>query len=156
MSLLKIYQWVSQWKNFENRLTFGEVIGKSLVSCFFETQCRFIITFVSMQWKVLPVLTEIGSSFCNLQTYKDIMTYTHSFNGPFSGTTQVSRYYKGKTNLDFTAARDSEWKWHQLGHMQICTSLQTDNHASTPRLSLFTGRMPFLPPNQQCQSTEGT
>ena len=26
-------------KIFENRLTFGEVMGKSLVSCFFETQC---------------------------------------------------------------------------------------------------------------------
>ena len=26
-------------KNFENRLTFGKVMGKSLVSCFFETQC---------------------------------------------------------------------------------------------------------------------
>jgi len=39
--------------------------------------------------------------------------------------------------------------------MQVCTSLQTDNHASTPPLSFFTGRMPFLPPNQQCQSTEG-
>jgi len=36
----------------------------------------------------------------------------------------VSRYQKGKTNLDFTEARDSEWQWHQLGHMQICTSLQ--------------------------------
>ena len=36
------------------------------------------------------------------------------------------------------------------------TSLQTDNHASTPPLSFFTGRMPFLPPNQQHQSTEGT
>jgi len=35
----------------------------------------------------------------------------------FSGTTQVSRYQKGKTNLDFTEARDSEWQWHQLGHM---------------------------------------
>ena len=35
-------------------------------------------------------------------------THTHSFNGPFSGTTQVSRYQKGKTNLDFTEARDSE------------------------------------------------
>ena len=35
MSLLQIYQWVCQWKNFENRLTFGEVMGKSLVSCFF-------------------------------------------------------------------------------------------------------------------------
>jgi len=40
--------------------------------------------------------------------------------------------------------------------MQVCTSLQTDNHASTPPLSLFTDRMPFLPPNQQRQSTEGT
>ena len=23
-------------------------------------------------------------------------------------------------------ARDREWQWHQLGHMQVCTSLQTD------------------------------
>jgi len=54
-------------------------------------------------------------------------TNTHTFNSPFSRTTRVSRYQKGKTNLDFTAARDSEWRWHQLGHMQVCTSLQTDN-----------------------------
>jgi len=67
----------------------------------------------------------------------------------------VSRYQEGKTDLDFTEARDSEWQWHQLGHMQVCTSLQTDNHANTPPLSFFTGRMPFLPPNQQRQSTEG-
>jgi len=39
----------------------------------------------------------------------------HPFNGPFSGTTQVSRYQKGKTNPDFTEARDSEWQWHPLG-----------------------------------------
>jgi len=36
--------------------------------------------------------------------------------------------------LDFTEAKDSEWQWRQLGHMQVCTSLQTDNHASTPPL----------------------
>ena len=48
-------------------------------------------------------------------------THTHTFNGPFSGTTQVSRYQKGKTSLDFSEARDSEWQWHQLGHMQVCT-----------------------------------
>ena len=53
--------------------------------------------------------------------------YTHPFNGHFSGTIQVSRYQKGKTNLDFTEARDSEWQWHRLEHMQVCTSLQTDN-----------------------------
>ena len=61
-------------------------------------------------------------------------THTHTFNGPFSGTTRVSRYQKCKTNLDFTEARDSEWQWHQLGHMQVCTLPQTDNHASTPPL----------------------
>jgi len=56
----------------------------------------------------------------------------------------VSRYQKGKTNLDFTEARDSEWQWHQLGYMQVCISLQTDNNASTPPLSFFTGLMPFV------------
>jgi len=81
-------------------------------------------------------------------------THTHPFNGPLSGTTPVSRYQKGKTNLDFAEARDSEWQWNPLGHMQVCTSLQTGNHASTPPLSFFTGRMPFLPLNQQCQSTD--
>ena len=64
-------------------------------------------------------------------------THTHPFNDPLSGTTRVSRYQKGKTNLDFTEARDSEWQWHQLGRMQVCTSLQTDNHASTPPLGFF-------------------
>jgi len=58
---------------------------------------------------------------------------THTFNGPFSGTTQVSRYQKAKTNLDFTAAKDSEWQWHQLGHMQVCTALQTENQQQQQR-----------------------
>jgi len=75
------------------------------------------------------------------------------FNGPFSRTTQVNRYKKGKTNLHFTEARDSEWQWHQLGHMQVCMSLHTDNHASTPPLSFLL--IYFLPPNQQHQSTKG-
>ena len=46
------------------------------------------------------------------------------------------------------------WQWHLM--QIICTSLQTDNHTSTvPHHSVFTGWMPFLPPNQQHQSTEG-
>jgi len=74
-------------------------------------------------------------------------THTRQFNGPLSETTWVSRYQKGKTNLDFTEARDSEWQWHQLGDMQVCTSLHTDNHASTSLLKFF-----YRPG----QSTEGT
>jgi len=38
----------------------------------------------------------------------------------------------------------------------IIIIIQTDNHTSTPPLCFLTGRMPFLPPNQQSQSTEGT
>ena len=64
-------------------------------------------------------------------------THTHPFNGPFSGTARVSRCQKGKTNLDFTEARDSEWQWHKLGHMHACISLQTDNHASTTPLVFY-------------------
>jgi len=47
--------------------------------------------------------------------------------------------------------KDSEWKWHQLGHMQICTSLQTDNHASISPLS-FCYRPDALPATQPTAS----
>ena len=54
-------------------------------------------------------------------------THTHThLTALFSGTTQVSQYQKAETNLDFTEARNSEWQWHQLGHMQVSTSLQTE------------------------------
>ena len=83
-------------------------------------------------------------------------THTHPFNSPLSRATWVSRYQKGKTNLAFTEARDSEWQWHQLGH-RLCKSAPRSRQKPRqhPPLS-FTGRMPFLPPNQQRQSTEGT
>jgi len=91
------------------------------------------------------------------RTHARTHTHTHPFNGPFSGTTGtwVGWYQEGKTNLDFTEARDSEWQWHQLGHMQVCTWLQIDSTSTSP-LSFFTGRMPFLPPNEHRRSTEGT
>jgi len=39
------------------------------------------------------------------------------------------------------------WQWHQLDHMQIiCTSLQTDNHASTPPLRFLQARCPSCRP----------
>ena len=71
-------------------------------------------------------------------------THTHPFNDPLSGTARESRYQKGKTNLDFTEARDSEW--NPLGHMQVCTLLQTDNHASTPPSSFLQAGCPSCRP----------
>jgi len=136
-----------------------------------------------------------------------IITHTHPFNGPLSGTTWVSRYQKGKTNLDFTEARDSGISWaicksaprsRQItmpatqwciaknggGYTQRgvakglkvpCLFMITEVSircpkkpggwytAYTPQYTTaathysrsFTGRMPFLPPYQQRQSTEG-
>jgi len=92
------------------------------------------------------------SVFYRLDALPATQPHTHPFNGPFSGTTQVSRYQKGKTNLDFTEARESEWHWHQLGHMQVSTSLQTDNHASTPPLSFLQAGRPSCRPTNSIKA----
>jgi len=73
-----------------------------------------------------------------------------------SRTTQVSQYQKGKTNLDFTGARDSEWQWNPLGHMQVCTSHQTDNHASTPPLSFLQAGCPSCRPTNSVKALKPT
>jgi len=61
-------------------------------------------------------------------------------------------YQKGETNLDFTEARDSEWRWHQLGYMQVCNLLQTDNHASTPPLSFLQAGCPSCRPTNSVKA----
>jgi len=66
----------------------------------------------------------------------------------------VSQYQKGKTNLDFAGARDSGWQWHQLGHMQVCTSLQTDSHANTPPLSFLQAECPSSRPTNSVNTVE--
>ena len=80
------------------------------------------------------------------------MVHTHPFNSPFSDITRVGQYQKGRTNLDFTGARDSEWQWHQLGHMQVCTSLQTDNHANTSPLSFLQAGCPSCHPTNSVKA----
>ena len=93
-----------------------------------------------MLWRNFP-----SQEFRKVSEGTHTHTHTHPFNGPLSRTTQVIRYQKGKTNLDFTEARDSEWQ--MLGHMQVCISLQTDNHASTHHSVLYrTDALPAAQP----------
>jgi len=66
-----------------------------------------------------------------------MIKHTHTRLTALSGNTQVSRYQKSKTNLDFTEARDNEWQWHQLDHMQVCTLLQTDNQPAPHHSSVL-------------------
>jgi len=74
----------------------------------------------------------------------DTHTHTH--------TRLTALCQKGKTNLDFTEARDNEWQWHQLGHMQVCTSLQTDNHVRTPPLSFLQAGCPSCRPTNSVEA----
>ena len=59
---------------------------------------------------------------------------------------RVSQHQKGKTtkvNVPIWIYWSKrEWQWHQLGHMQICTSPQTHNDASIPPLSFLQAGCP--------------
>jgi len=68
----------------------------------------------------------------------------------------VSQYQQGKTNLDFTEARDSEWQWNPLGHMHVCTSLQTDNHARTSLLSFLQAGCPSCRPTNSVKALKAS
>jgi len=124
---------------------------------------RFIPVYFLLQWRnggagregrVHGARVPGQRTHTHTHTYTHTHTHTHTFNGPLSGTTRVSRYQKAKTILDFTGARDSEWQWHQLGHMQVCTSLQTDNHASTPLLSALQAGCPSCRPTNSVEAKE--
>ena len=103
-----------------------------------------------------PCLSLTHTRVSYVLSYDQPLAYTHPFNGPLSGTTRVSQYQKGKTNLDFTKARDSEWQWHQLGHMQVCTLLQTNNRASTPLISFLQAGCPSCHPTNSVKALNVT
>jgi len=118
--------------------------------CFIES-IKQVLKMGFLQDTILPHyrVTVIG-------VFLSVHTHTHTFNGPFPRTTRVGRYQKGKNNLDFTEARDSEWQWHQLGHMQVCTLLQTDNHASTSPLRFLHAGCPSCRPTNSVKALKAS
>ena len=78
------------------------------------------------------------------------VNHTHTHN---RFTALLSRYQKGKTNLDLL-------EQEIVSGSGICWAIcKSAPHPRQPRQhptsQFFTGQMPFLPPNQQRQSTEG-
>jgi len=111
-------------------------------------------------WLVQPFL--YGSCLCptDIQTHRPrYIQLLHPFYSSFSWTTWVSQHQKGKTSLDLNEARDdgvlgcSGISWAICKQSAPCSRQIT---TPTPQHSIFTGRMLFLMPNHQCQSTEGT
>ena len=95
------------------------------------------VNLIMQAKKLLTIVVRFSGTPYRLVPSQKKHWLLQSFNGLFFRTTLVSRHQKGKTNLDFTEARDSEWQCHQLGHMQVCTSLQTKTQASTQPLSFL-------------------
>jgi len=85
-----------------------------------------------------------------------MMIYTQPVLWPFFREYPGAPVPERQNNLDFTEARDSEWQWHQLGHMQVCTSLQTDNHASTPPLSFLQAGCPSCRPTNSVKALKAS
>ena len=59
---------------------------------------------------------------------------------------------KQETVIVVIVVRNSEWQWHQLGHMQICTLLQIDNLASTTPLSFLQAGCPSCRPTNRVKA----
>ena len=98
----------------------------------------------SLIWQFVPLLR-----YCQLNKI-NISAHTHAFNGPLSGTTRVSRYQKGKTNSGFYW---SKRRWLAVASSgQVCTSLKTDNHASTPPLSFLQAGCLFCRPTNNVKA----
>ena len=125
--------WTLQWAG---------LLGNSAESC--SRHCYWTVQWFLL-WNFSLTRRSTCSSSAILQPDTHTThthTYTHPFNGPFYGSTQVSQYQKGKPIwilLKQETVSGSGISW------AICKSAL---HSQ-----FFTGRMPFLLPNQQRQST---
>jgi len=80
-------------------------------------------------------IKEKTAEFSSVASHTVSTILLHPFNGLFSRTTWVSRHWNGKPLMK---QEMMGWQWHQPDHMHIiCTSLHTDNHASTSPLSFY-------------------
>jgi len=87
----------------------------------------------------------------NVRWYKKVLLHYHIHLTAFSRTTSVSRHQKGKPFWILLEQEMMGRQWHQTDPVHIiCTSSRSRLITiPAPHHSVFTGRMLFLPPNQQ-------
>jgi len=78
---MEMYQELHKWDD-------AIIVAEAKVN---DLGCQIIFSFLD------NVVVLCSSRITKSNTH----THPHPFNGLFSGTTQVSRYQKGKTNLEF-------------------------------------------------------
>ena len=125
---------------------FTNIVAWPTMSCFADWSKSHHITLSIIEWSTFH-----GRPVVIIHTH----THTHPFNSPLSRTTRVSRYQKGKPI--WILLKQETVSGSGISRA-ICKSASHSRQITmpAPHHSVFTGRMPFLPPNQQHQSTEGT
>ena len=78
--------------------------------------------------------------------------YIHPFNGPLSRTIPAWASTRKVKPIWILLKQETVSGWHQLGHMQVCTLLQTNNHASTPPLSFLQAACPSCCPTNSIKA----
>ena len=120
-----------------------------------EQNTRISITYSPNATKQFLSSYECWSVFFLFHYHSTWITHTHPFNGPFPGLPGWAGTRKVKPIwilLKQETVSSSGISW------AICKSASRYRQITmpVPHQSFFTGWMPFLPPNQQRQSTEGT
>jgi len=85
----------------------------------------------------LKVVTALHLLCSNSKPSCMVQQQQRPFNDPLSETAQLSWYQEGKTNLDFTEARESECQWQQLDHMQSAPRHSRQITTPSPYHSVF-------------------
>ena len=110
--------------------------------------CSPLWIMVSWSAEIMYLLHSQNSYQNPVPNFTTVNFNTHPFNGSFSWTTQVSQYQKGKNQSETVSSSGISWA---ICKSAPCSRLTPCQHPTT---QFFTDRMPFLPPNQQLQSTE--
>ena len=166
------YEYLLHFRGF-SRLCWGVWVRKWVVSCMLLAWRRYASSVVRkpdwMPWRQRkhsrfcwvmlgwtchawlkrmtpsPYRTcSVSADYCLLNAHTH--TYTHtSLTALFPGLPGWAGARKVKP-IWILLKQESEWQWHQLGLMQVCTLLQTDNHASTPLLGYRPDALPAAQP----------
>jgi len=130
-----------------------QLIDVNLFSCMWQfgkrqtvmNEWELYVTKVKSESDSKQFCKPVGFWICQNYQIPTILTWLHfTVLWTLSRITRVSQYQKGK--MWILLKQETVSRMHQLDHMQICTSPQSDNHTSIPPLSFFTDWIPFLPP----------
>ena len=89
---------------------------------------------------------EPATCWSKVQQSNHLLLSLH-FNGHFPGKPELAGVNQGKGWW--------RWRWHLVWSHKSCKLQSNHHHQQTNIKFFFTSQMPFLLPNQQCQSTEG-